>query len=179
MPSPLEEIVPGSSYVVYALQDPTDMSIRYVGMSSDVFTRYHAHLRLQDDNEEKNAWIRRLRLDGLRPHLVILETPKDIHQTKKRESYWIAHYKSELAPLTNIAETRAPFRDADVTKRDYPLICLGSSWGGIFLSAGKTGWINSALTEPERLSSVVPAVRRYCGRMRQYGIAGYMKSAEV
>ncbi len=87
---------------VYALADPRDDSIRYVGYSSDPCKRFREHLRGKaDGNEEKEAWIAELRDAGTRPELVILEEVEDPRAVREREDRWILHHLHRGEPLTN------------------------------------------------------------------------------
>ena len=61
--------------VIYALIDPRNQDIRYVGKSAEhlVYKRYYQHYGCYGLNHHKNAWIKGLRKAGLRPSLFILE----------------------------------------------------------------------------------------------------------
>lgn len=64
----------GKSYQIYALIDPRDNAIRYVGLSVDADERFISHLHDPNANLPKARWIRELRQEGLSPIMQILET---------------------------------------------------------------------------------------------------------
>jgi hypothetical protein len=78
---------------IYALLDPRDNSICYIGRSDDVRYRLYQHLQGVGDNDQTKGWIRELRQTGLSPTLLILETI-DVSRNasaiaREREQYWI------------------------------------------------------------------------------------------
>ncbi len=96
-------------YTVYALLDPRDDSIRYVGMTSlDVETRLQGHLQEANRervNPEKIAWIRELRKLNLTPVAWELEQIEDRKIAIFREKFWINFCVFGGEPLTNVTET--------------------------------------------------------------------------
>jgi predicted GIY-YIG superfamily endonuclease len=97
-----------TDYVVYALSDPRTNEVRYVGCTSDLKSRYSAHLMInQEKNVVKKAWIGELKSLGLRPLVVTLEDGYNKKTAHDREACWIARYLTEGAPLVNKV---APFR---------------------------------------------------------------------
>lgn len=86
---------------IYALVDPLDCNVRYIGMSKNAKRRLRQHLHMLDKNERKNAWIDNLRGWGLVPELRIIETIDNLTLAKEREQYWIRHY-SQGGLLTNL-----------------------------------------------------------------------------
>lgn len=91
-------------HVIYALVDPRDMAIRYIGMSKDVLTRFKRHLACNDANAEKIQWLQELEEEGLTPYCMILSLVKGEKLAKIRESDWIKFYRHQGASLTNIVE---------------------------------------------------------------------------
>ncbi len=91
-------------YVVYALVDPTNNKVRYVGMTSDVYTRFVQHISLTSNNREKNQWIDSLKIQGIIPILKTLEIVYTLSDARIREVYWINHYTHLGMPLTNIIQ---------------------------------------------------------------------------
>jgi hypothetical protein len=61
-------------YQIYALIDPRDDTIRYVGKSEDVRYRYYQRLHSLGGGEQEMLWIKELKKLGLSPILQILET---------------------------------------------------------------------------------------------------------
>lgn len=89
---------------IYALTDPRDGQIRYIGKADDPTRRYVAHTKaVRQRNPYKEAWIRKLAGLGLQPGLQILEQVL-IAQWSDRERFWIAHYRTLGARLTNLCE---------------------------------------------------------------------------
>lgn len=95
-----------ADYFVYALIDPRDQSIRYIGMSHQPEKRLIDHTR--DDkqskqNRQKHAWCQELKQAGLEPTLKIIEKIKNTRTFAfTRETYWIRFYQKKGAPLLNI-----------------------------------------------------------------------------
>ena len=59
--------------LIYALIDPRDNQIRYVGKTKDIKTRLKAHVNnSQNGSVAKKVWIDELRLFGLTPRVFIL-----------------------------------------------------------------------------------------------------------
>ena len=97
-------------YSVYALTDPRNESICYIGMSRNVWRRYAMHLLMPGKTTPaKNAWIEELKKIDLAPLLKILETIETMEEAGKQETYWIRHYLSLNAPLVNMAKTGKAF----------------------------------------------------------------------
>ncbi len=79
-------------YDIYALVDPRDQSIRYIGMSYNADHRYRQHINCNGNNLRKNAWIQELETQNLRPVLFLLEVVQGKLQTLEREQHWIEYY---------------------------------------------------------------------------------------
>lgn len=91
------------TYTVYALIDPRDNSVRYVGITErPINKRLAGHLLGNDGNKTKIAWISELDRLGISPIIRPLEQIKGRKETLEREQYWIQHFLSLGAPLTNI-----------------------------------------------------------------------------
>ena len=58
---------------IYALRDPRDGQVYYVGKSNVPRLRYMAHLEDKDTNAHKAAWIDDLAAAGFKPQMDILE----------------------------------------------------------------------------------------------------------
>ena len=95
-------------YHVYALLDPRDQKVYYIGMSRRPEVRLIEHTS-QKAYKLRYAWIKALEQQGLRPLLKIIETAgKDRAYAFKREKYWIRYFLSQNAPLLNLSTTRRP-----------------------------------------------------------------------
>src|SRR5258708_1314675 len=60
-----------TEYVVYALSDPRDNSIHYVGISKNIQKRFKQHLTCSGMNLQKNIWMVELLQQNLQPNLII------------------------------------------------------------------------------------------------------------
>lgn len=90
-------------YVVYALVDPRDNQAHYVGATEDVYQRFQAHINCAGNNAVKNAWISELRAANKMVIMQMLQEVDGVEEARKREAYWIRHYRDLGMPLTNIA----------------------------------------------------------------------------
>lgn len=104
---------------VYALVDPRDRSIRYVGKTTKpLSTRRSQHIALSRRPRSRarathtthtthtTQWIRSLALLGLTPDVRLLENvnstyPSPARALNQAEIAWIAHYRRHGANLTN------------------------------------------------------------------------------
>lgn len=97
--------IPERSYQIYALVDPRDNCVRYVGLSVDAQQRYKAHLSCVDASRRERQWILELRQAGLEPILQVLE---EIELSKnsyalacEKELYWMIEMRRLGHPLLN------------------------------------------------------------------------------
>lgn len=75
---------------IYALIDPTDGTVGYVGKSKDIAQRYSQHIDSMG-SDRKSAWIADLADQDMRPELKLLEKcGEDI--INAREDYWLTFY---------------------------------------------------------------------------------------
>ncbi|SRR6266487_3906215 len=86
---------------VYALIDPRDNAIRYIGISDDTQYRFYQHLQCIGVGKREKQWIKELRRSGLRPVLRILETIDSRSTACERERYWIQEMLHRGSPLLN------------------------------------------------------------------------------
>src|SRR5258708_4595914 len=84
-------------YQIYALIDPRDKCIRYVGLSADVNYRYFQHLHpdTRHQGKQEMAWVKELQRLGLSPILQVLETVDD-------NTYLAACKRKHLIPTENM-----------------------------------------------------------------------------
>lgn len=99
-------------HAIYALIDPKDNSIHYIGMSRNATKRYRQHVACSGTNLLKNMWVTDLLREGMRPVLTIIETVDGIQTARNRETFWINHYLAQGAPLTNWNQNEA-LRNSD------------------------------------------------------------------
>lgn len=91
---------------IYALEDPRDSQIRYVGKTVDLKHRmnYHFNPHISDSNIHKKNWINSVKSEGLLPNVIILEE-LDIDNLSKDwipfEIYWISQMRQWGFNLVN------------------------------------------------------------------------------
>lgn len=90
---------------VYALIDPRDAELRYVGQTADEpARRLRSHLdpwRLDYESTPKTAWIKSLLAQGIEPEMIVLEQTT-VELVDERERFWIGYWRALLADrLTN------------------------------------------------------------------------------
>lgn len=95
-------------HVVYEIRHPSERhTVLYVGLTTDLTTRYIGHLN-------NTSWIKPFLAKGLIPPCITLQIIKDkdpereFRRAKEREIYWIAHYFSQGHPLNNAHHTPKP-----------------------------------------------------------------------
>lgn len=90
-------------WFIYALSDPRDGRVRYIGKTTDPDTRYvggHKHGG-NGIGKQRVAWIKELNAMGLFPIMKIIETCTD-RDADSREFYWMLYYARETGDLTNV-----------------------------------------------------------------------------
>lgn len=100
-------------YSVYTLSDPRTNEVRYVGCTLDVKRRFNDHMRNQEGNSRKRAWIDELKAQGLQPVLFVLEDELKEAEAFNHEAYWIVQYRDHGASLLNYqhAQPGVPYRE--------------------------------------------------------------------
>lgn len=88
-------------FTIYALVDPRNYAVRYVGMTSNVYQRFQAHIACQGKNPTKDNWITELKAQNVMVLMQALEQVKELSAARAREQYWIAHYEHLGEPLLN------------------------------------------------------------------------------
>jgi hypothetical protein len=96
-PDPL----PSGQYVIYALIDPTDEKVYYVGQTRSPQRRLEQHLGARHHQGEKGEWLRRLKQKGAQPLIRILETVTGAQAALEKEQEWIRHFLKQQMPLCN------------------------------------------------------------------------------
>ena len=82
-----------SDLYIYALKDPRNGIVKYVGRTSNIKTRYRKHLSSKK-SLQKDIWIGELKACGLEPEVIILEKVDRRHVIKS-EMKWIKHYRKD------------------------------------------------------------------------------------
>jgi hypothetical protein len=88
---------------IYALVDPRDGEIRYVGKTiKPLPVRLREHV--QDPKVDyRHNWIQQLAIDGTTPSICLLEEVTE-SDWQEREKWWIACYRQNGRALTNLAD---------------------------------------------------------------------------
>ncbi len=94
-----------SKFLVYALTDPRDGTVRYIGKSSSGLQRAQHHAtpqKLKKDKTYKGNWIRSLLSLGLRPSIEVVEELPIRDLLADTERFWIAQFRAWGFRLTNL-----------------------------------------------------------------------------
>jgi hypothetical protein len=94
------------TYAIYALIDPRDNLVHYVGISVDAETRFYGHMHDVTGNFEERRWIKGLKKNGLSPILQVLEVinGENAHAIAcEQEQYWISEMLRLGHPLSNVS----------------------------------------------------------------------------
>lgn len=93
---------PTNHRVIYALVDPRDSIVRYIGSATSPIKRYAEHLReaqkfklrgKKSFKNKKDRWINELSSLHLKPNLVLLDSVEESNALGK-EQFWIMHFYS-------------------------------------------------------------------------------------
>lgn len=109
-------------HYIYGLVDPFTHMISYIGQTNDLHNRWRQHVK-NIGKTIKGDWMYKLRMAGVEPSLIILETTTP-EQVDRREEYWISFGFTEGWPLTNskignhllIAENAISLKERLLTK---------------------------------------------------------------
>ena len=95
--------LPTDRFLIYALVDPRDDEVRYIGRSSNGLRRPQAHLvpSARRTKSHKIHWINSLAEDGLLPRIEVLENFEEEKELNDAERFWIAQGKGLGWRLTN------------------------------------------------------------------------------
>lgn len=85
-------ILPLNKHVIYALVDPRDGMVRYVGVTKNPARRLTDHLRGGRGQSGKKDWIEELQAIKLMPVFVFLDSVLDVI-SKQEEREWITHFQ--------------------------------------------------------------------------------------
>lgn len=92
-------------FYTYALVDPRQTSIFYVGLTNDVRERFIAHIMNREVNRAKNAIIDELRAVGMLPYFRLLEVSEGERAGRASERRWIDAFLEIGEPLCNAERT--------------------------------------------------------------------------
>jgi predicted GIY-YIG superfamily endonuclease len=102
-------------YFIYALIDPRDNAVRYIGITNDVYARFYQHLRCDGTNVEKDNWIKELKTLNQMLLMRTLEEVETLGAVRVREQQLIRHYISTGSKLFN-QQIEKPFTFDDFTE---------------------------------------------------------------
>ena len=88
---------------IYALIDPRDDRIRYIGRSVNIKRRFWEHLK-KVETTKVGRWKQKLLSLELEPILEILEEVEDRASLKEREMFWIAYGRDQGWALLNLTD---------------------------------------------------------------------------
>jgi len=147
---------------IYALKDPIEHEVRYVGKTNNLQTRFSFHLRNRSKNHKSN-WIKNLESKGLLPYMQVLEEI-DNDNWEDRECYYINKYrkKGKLTNLTDGGEGVKGFTDYITT----PVDCYDLT--GAFLK----GYIS--ITSAAKELKITPSNITGCCMKRTKSAGGYI-----
>jgi hypothetical protein len=87
---------------IYALVDPRNNAVRYVGKSNEPKARFFIHMHYECSNGHKQNWLNQLKRLGLLPVMEIIEECGE--DWADRERYWISYHRRTGAKLTNLTD---------------------------------------------------------------------------
>lgn len=90
---------------IYALTDPRDNTVRYIGKTNNVNKRLSEHIK-ESGNTYKINWINNLSKQNLKPSIQIIDTATEL-TWKIKEQYWIGMFP-DLTNLTSGGEGNIP-----------------------------------------------------------------------
>jgi len=93
------------NYVVYALIDPRNNEIRYIGITANPDRRLEEHSSGRGGNIPKRTWITELYELGLTPRMQLLETGLSLSTALEKENFLIQHYLNTGKDLVNLRLT--------------------------------------------------------------------------
>ena len=85
---------------IYALVDPRDFSVRYIGRTVTPKVRLASHICRGHQGPHLMNWMRSLLRTGNKPKMLIIEEVLE-DSWKERERFWISHYRDMGFDLTN------------------------------------------------------------------------------
>ena len=91
-------------YYIYALIDPRDNLIHYIGLTGNTPTHRLAD-HLTDRTGAKAEWLTDLLDAAFMPSFIVLQKADDVETAQLREAWWISTGEMLGWPLTNVAKT--------------------------------------------------------------------------
>jgi len=93
----------GADYSIYALIDPRDNLVHYIGRTSDIRWRLNRHMQNKTAREsnDKREWIESLKRLSLMPIFKVIITDLTTQEAAIQERHYIQHYLELGMPLKN------------------------------------------------------------------------------
>jgi hypothetical protein len=92
---------PQSGFIfIYALTHPETNAVSYIGRTNQPHVRWRRHCRTEDRGRALGRWIIALRDQNQKPQMRVLEMVPE-SEWQEAERRWVAHYRSQDAPLMN------------------------------------------------------------------------------
>jgi predicted GIY-YIG superfamily endonuclease len=153
----LPDDLPAGQYVVYALIDPADQLVYYVGQTRNPTKRLAEHLRVGAGEGAKTAWLRSLREREQQPIIQILETVIGLETALKQEQKWIQSFIEKGMPLVNVEAQRESLQHRRSTQAIMPLreeiiLFCGYPLTRVFLPNDQAAIVLRHLTDALQLS---------------------------
>lgn len=144
--------LPAGQYVVYALIDPTDQLVYYVGQTRHPAKRLAEHVRTRIGQDARAAWLRSLHDRKQQPIMRILEMVTGLETALQQEQQWIRTFLEKGMPLVNgetqreILQRRRSEQAATPLYEETILLC-SYPLTRVWLPGGQTAIILSHLTD--------------------------------
>lgn len=92
-----------AKWIIYALIDPRDGAIRYIGQTKEPQVRLRSHITGDAViNPAKTRWLKELEKMGLQPYMDVIEGVNgSLANVMERERYWIRYYTDQGFELLN------------------------------------------------------------------------------
>jgi len=87
-------------YSIYTLSCPTTNDVKYIGITTNIKTRYFNHLN-QFDGSDKANWVKELLSNNQKPIMSIIDYRDNKKDALKRESELICKYLSDGVSILN------------------------------------------------------------------------------
>ena len=120
---------------IYALLDPSNNKIRYIGQTNNLKRRLNEHIynsKKNNKNDHKSNWIKSLLSNDLEPQILLIEECS-LDTSNEREIYWINQY-DDLTNGTTGGNNRFKMTESVRNKlkvnnsgKNNP--CYGKVWG--------------------------------------------------
>jgi hypothetical protein len=116
---------------VYGLFDPTNGQLRYIGKTCDLVKTKSRHSR-DGSHTHKAFWIRKLKANGWKPEIFVMDTFQSESQAFEGEIQAISYYRAIGCNLTNATlggDGATGFRHSEATKSEVSKRSKGNTWG--------------------------------------------------